>query len=719
MRPFSYLRLTLAAAVLLGAAGGALAADGAVVASRGDAFIRHDGGSDVWSIGSTALELTLGLNSARTLVPQRLANPVTGREWDLASEPDVTITLGGERVSLGGAGVTFSGASARTTDNGVRLDFTFEHTAQRARIVRSYACYPGSPTIETWTRVEATGSQSIETTSLVGWQLTMPFGHVRWLGGLRGDSANSDESASFYLDDRALEPGERVEIGSDRRSSEDFIPFFVVDGGRDHFYGGVMWSAGWSISFERRDDALRVTSYFPSVITTVRPQQPLEVPHTFFGLTSIAASDEAGALRGFIENGIRQGRPFQPLVTFNSWFPYGTRIDEDTMVAAIDRAASLGVELFVVDAGWWQGAGETNDYDFESGLGTWTEDQDRFPSSLASLADYTHNAGMKFGLWVEATRVALSTVDKPGMAREPWLATHQREYGAQLNAQICLSSEEARQWVLNQLLNLIRRVQPDYIKWDNNFWINCDRAGHGHGTGDGAFAHTKALYGILAELRRQFPDLLIENVAGGGNTLDFGMLGLTDVAWMDDRSAPAVHVRHNLEGLTFAFPPAYLLSFVIDADGEPMAGNPDLSLMVRSRMPGVLGVTYHNDYLHEDTGLELAGQIQSYKLLRDIVGRSTATLLSDQAPVDANNWDVIQELADEGNRAVVFAFKGNPDDGRIVVRPKGLNRGATYDVQSLDAASIGSATGDSLMEDGIEIVHAGTSRAHVLILSAR
>ena len=96
-------------------------------------------------------------------------------------------------------------------------------------------------------------------------------------------------------------------------------------------------------------------------------------------------------------------------------------------------------------------------------------------------------------------------------------------------------------------------------------------------------AHVQALYGILDELRQRYPDLLIENVSGGGARLDFGMMAYTDTAWMDDRTSPASHVRHNIEGLTFAFPPAYLLSFLIDADGEPIAGAADLPLLVRSR----------------------------------------------------------------------------------------------------------------------------------------
>src|SRR5262249_30014667 len=214
-------------------------------------------------------------------------------------------------------------------------------------------------------------------------------------------------------------------------------------------------------------------------------------------------------------------------------------------------------------------------------------------------------------------------------------------------------------------------------------------------------------------------DLLIENVSGGGNQIDFGLLAYTDVAWMDDRSGPSTHVRHNLEGLTFAFPPAYLLSFVIDAEDEPIASGYDLPAFVRSRMPGTLALTYRSERVDDETGSILAQQIQQYKRIRDIVADANATLLSAQAPVADSTWDVLQEVVGDGASVVVFAFKATADDGRLLVRPRGLRGDATYDVESFDAGSIGSVRGDVLMQDGIEIVHSGSSTAHVLILTAR
>jgi hypothetical protein len=130
-------------------------------------------------------------------------------------------------------------------------------------------------------------------------------------------------------------------------------------------------------------------------------------------------------------------------------------------------------------------------------------------------------------------------------------------------------------------------------------------------------------------------------------------------------------------------------------------------------------LTYRTEAIDDDTASLLRLQIAEYKSYRDIIARANATLLSAQAPVDAANWEVLQEVADDARSALVFGFKGNDQDGRLVVRPRGLLADATYDVRSLDAGALGASRGDALMTDGIELIHGGGSRAHVLVLTAR
>src|SRR6185369_14253929 len=176
----------------------------------------------------------------------------------------------------------------------------------------------------TWTRIVSTGGVGTPLTDLVAWPLAMPLGNVRWLGGLRGDSANGDSPVddAFVFAEHDFEPGERLDLGAEGRSSENFVPLFLVDDGSDEFFGGLMWSGAWRASLERAGNRLRVTVSFPGVATAVTPTRPFELPHTFFGVAAKSTTDETGALWQFVLHGIRHGRPFQPLVTYNTWFVY-------------------------------------------------------------------------------------------------------------------------------------------------------------------------------------------------------------------------------------------------------------------------------------------------------------------------------------------------------------------------------------------------------------
>jgi len=263
-------------------------------------------------------------------------------------------------------------------------------------------------------------------------------------------------------------------------------------------------------------------------------------------------------------------------------------------------------------------------------------------------------------------------------------------------------------------------VQPDYLKWDNNMFVNCNRDGHGHGPDDGNFAHTTALYDMLSQLRARYPNLLIENLSGGGNRLDIGMLRFTDSAWMDDRTAPSVHVRHNVQGLSAVFPPAYLLSFVTDHDTEPLHDAIDLSLYFRSRTGGALGLCFRGDAFSDEDNAAMAREVNIYKAARDTISVAAGSLLTRQAaPEDGPAWDVLQESSAEHDWVVVSAVQSDPGVSTINVKPTGLKPEATYEVESVDSGFLGTATGTALMADGIDLRQSPNSAAHLLVIKAR
>ena len=370
----------------------------------------------------------------------------------------------------------------------------------------------------------------------------------------------------------------------------------------------------------------------------------------------------------------------------------------------------------MLDAGWYAGAGAENVFDFHSGLGRWQPDPDRFPEGLQALTDYAHELGMRFGVWVEPERMNLDVLEEEG-ADSTWLATSGGQQVTDRTGQICLAGASGRQWLWDRLTSFIDQVHPDYLKWDNNAWLNCDRDGHGHGASDGNFAHVTALYAMLAALRERYPDMLIENVSGGGNRLDFGMLRYTDVGWMDDRSGPSAHVRHNLQGLSAAFPPAYLFSFVTTQDeSERITTYSDLSLYFRSRMMGALGMSFSLPGL---TTLDaIAREIETYKRLRTTLSDASGVLLSDQAEMEGGpSWDVFQAAGAAFDTVLLYAFQTHDEGGVLTLKPASLQNDAMYAVESIDFGVLGEARGEDLMLDGIEVYPSVRTSAHILILT--
>jgi alpha-galactosidase len=691
------------------------AAAATTVASAGDASISRDDSSGTWTLSAGGTNLSLTLDAARDLAIARLVSP-SGTSWVRSQVSDSIIRVGTSTVALGAraSGFALQDVSVDTRDQRLQLNATFDLASAGLRVVRHYAIVAGSPTFEAWNTYSAL--QTTPTISdLNALQIVVAPGTVRALTGLKGDNADVEGMGVFTLMQRNVTATQT--IGSPGRSSESWVPWMAVDSGKDEFFMALMWSGAWSMTASRTSSALSLAAGLTAMSTTVH--DAVDGPHVLFGAVTGGATAANEALRDYIVNALRGGRGLSPLVTYNTWFAYGTDVDEASMVAEMDAAAALGAELFVLDAGWYLGAGAGGPFDFDAGLGDWTADPARFPNGLRPLRDHAHAIGIKFGLWVEPERVNLSVVGSRGIDEE-WLVTNGGEYGSDHAAQICLSNKAAREWILSWLTALIDDVQPDYLKWDNNMWVNCTREGHEHGQNDGNFAQVNGLYAVLQTVRDQYPDLLIENVSGGGNRLDVGMLRYTDVAWMDDRTAPSVHVRHNLEGLTAVFPPAYLLSFVTDHEDESLHDGTDVSLYMRSRMGGVLGLCFRSGDFADADAANIAHEVDVYKGLRDTLGRASAALLTTQAnPDHGPAWDVMQATTHDDSEAVICAYQTDDGVSRINVKPVGLEPTATYSVQSVDSGLLGEASGADLMSAGIDIVQSPNTAAHIVTLRAQ
>ena len=713
----------LAIAIFLTSAAAA-ATDTEELARAGDAFVLQESDQRVWLVGNDAVTFRVGLNASGALNTMGLDRTGYRRQWKPDTAADFAFLVGGTRLTPGRGTFAFREARASGTDDTVRLELVFEDSSSRIRVTRNYACTAGSGAIEVWSVFETTGTTAEVTIADIGvWRLTMPVNAVNWVTGLQ---AGEEQGGRFTRRRTALSAGGHFELSSATRSSETAVPVVWFSGAPGSFFGGVNWSGAWKLEATGPAGNGLVTIEFSlgGTTTTVLRDQPLEGPHGFFGVTQGDASDVTLALQRYFRQGVRHGRPLEAPITYNTWFAYGTRINEEVIRDEMGHAARAGVELFMIDAGWY--AGPEGVWDFSTGLGNSVPDPERFPSGLGVLTDYAHELGMKVGVWVEPERMDLATVYELELAKERFLATaggryHQEmDNGEATTAQICLGDAEARAWLLAQLARLIETARPDYLKWDNNFWINCDRPGHGHGTKDGNFAHVRGLYAVLAALRERYPALSIENCAGGGNRLDPGLLQFTDIGWMDDVTAPSSHVRHNLEGLGTIFPPAYLLSFVTSGEFESVRdGSGSRALEFRSRMPGMLGLTWRSHEVSDDELEEIAAQIATAKVIRGAVPAAASFMLTDQVRADGGGeLDAMQLYSPAARTSAVFVYAGDGIDW-FTVRLKGLEPETRYLISTVSGEKLAEATGTELMATGVEIINSSDSGAQVVLVTPR
>lgn len=686
----------------------------------GDAFIDEGDGGRRWLIGNSALTYSLGISNGNFVV-EALSRTGGARAVEIEG-PDTQLTLDGEDRPFGQlrSGFAFAYAETAVEGDAVELIVAMRLEARRLTVERHYRVYSGVPVLEMWSRATTDG-EPVALNDLNAFTLPLPARDLSWLTGL---AVSEDEGGPFAVREQQVSAGDSLTIGSPTLSSERAMPWMALTGEAFHAFAGLAWSGGWAATVEGTARGVTVSMGLPRMSARVTAEEPVEGPHAYLGVVDGQPGADAEAFGQWIV-ARRGGRGFPAFSTFNTWFTHGIRISDHEARSDMADFAALGGELFQLDAGWYPGAGARDLWDFTTGLGSWEVDAGRFPDGLGAVADRAHDLGLRFGVWVEPERVALTTVDRPGLAQERFLATVDGAYEPGVAndeapaAQICLGDRAARAWVLERLSRFLDEAHPDYLKWDVNYWVHCNRPDHGHPADGGNFAHVRGLYALLDEVRRRYPGLLIENCSEGGHRLDAELLTRTDAAWVDDRSSPSARVRSHIEGLTRMLPASTLLAYVMSGGGEEVSLNGDLRLLTRSRMPGVFGLTAPLGSLGEGEREELSREIALYHALRATRGQAVTLVLTPPVRTDGTGpeWDVIEQWNPASGDAVVFAYRNDGGADRVRVRLERLDPGSTYAVRSPDDDWAGLASGSRLMTDGLEIASRPESASRVFIIT--
>src|SRR5699024_144914 len=214
-----------------------------------------------------------------------------------------------------------------------------------------------------------------------------------------------------------------------------------------------------------------------------------------------------------------QGKERPTLI--NNWEATYFDFNEEKLMQIVDEAEKLGIEMFVLDDGWF---GKRDD-DYSS-LGDWFEYREKLNGRLQNIAEKVHAKGMKFGLWVEPEMI--SEDSELFRAHPDWAFQVPNRPRSTSRSQYVLdfSREDVRENIYQQLTAILDHTDIDYIKWDMNRNMTEVYSTQLPQEAQGEVAHRYilGLYDLLEKLTTRYPDILFESCSGGGGRFDAGML---------------------------------------------------------------------------------------------------------------------------------------------------------------------------------------------------
>ncbi|WP_328836071.1 alpha-galactosidase [Streptomyces europaeiscabiei] len=473
--------------------------------------------------------------------------------------------------------------------------------------------------------------------------------------------------------------GEKV-IGSRRgHTGHQHLPWVALDTDateeRGEVYGCALgWSGSWRIAVAQLPDArVQITGgagYDESGLLRLDTGETFTTP-VFAGLWSDGGFGGASRAwhayqRTYIIPDADQDRP----VLFNSWEATEFDISEEQQGTLARRAAAIGVELFVVDDGWF--GARTSD---RAGLGDWTPNPDRFPKGLKPLADYVHALGMQFGIWVEPEMV--NPDSELYRAHPEWAQFQPGRKRTELRNQLVLNlaREDVQEYLWERLDALLSSAPIDYVKWDFNRCFT-DAGWPGEPYPQKLWVeHVHAFYALLDRLRAAHPGVAFESCSGGGGRIDLGVMARTDQVWTSDNTDPLdrLAIQH---GFSQIHPARTMAAWVTDSPNNQLNGRvSSLRFRFVSAMAGVLGVGGDLTEWTEEELAEAGSWVGLYKEIRPVVQRGDLYRLRPPT----GGLSAVQYV--HGDEVVVLAWLQAQQYGEppAPLRLRGLDPAETYE----------------------------------------
>jgi alpha-galactosidase len=386
----------------------------------------------------------------------------------------------------------------------------------------------------------------------------------------------------------------------------------------------------------------------------------------------------------------------------NNWEATYFDFTEEKILSIARKAKEAGVELFVLDDGWF---GVRND-DW-SGLGDWYPNTDKLPDGIKGLSEKIEAMGLKFGLWVE-----LEMVNKKSWLYEShpdWIIAAPGRYESPARHQHVLdfSKKEVVDAIYEMIAAVIRESKISYIKWDMNRYITEPFSQGGDPQEQGKMMHKYILgvYDLYTRLTSEFPQILFESCASGGARFDPGMLAFAPQTWTSDDTDGSERAKIQY-GTSYVYPLVSMGSHVSAVPNHQLRRTTPLMTRANVAYFGTFGYELDLNLLSEEEMAQVKSQIAFMKKYRNLI-QIEGDFFRLLNPFEGNEtaWIVVSRDKSEAVAAFYQRLNRiNPAWARLKL--DGLDEGMRYEVTYHAGASeqvILEAYGDELMNMGMVI----------------
>jgi alpha-galactosidase len=528
--------------------------------------------------------------------------------------------------------------------------------------------------------------------------------------------------------------GSKIVSGTRGKSGWGHPTFFARNRATgEWFVGSLAWSGNWTIRLTSQQDLIKKQArlFFEMgpdaadpTLRVLSPGETVKSPETHLFCMQAELDQVVQTLHNHVRRDVLPpappGREHQVEANHRGYIV--DHEDEAGMKREIDLATEVGAELFMIDAGWY--GPEPNRWAQNVGdwyAGSW------LPNDLMPIREYARQKGLLFGLWVEIE--SIGSASRLRKEHPDWVATRDgqpiggnpgpegsRGYGRQLD----LANPKVAAWMESEILRLIAKYALDMFRIDYNTTINEG----GNRVKDGfventLWRYTETLYGIFDRVHQKYPNVILQNCAGGGGRLDLGILQrfhnteLTD--WM--RGPRSVKI---LNGMTWILPPEILLrTFGTEVGDHSTDGDLDWQLRVAMMSrPIFRGISPSVAELNPLARTKIRNAVELYKrVVRPIMVGSRVYHFTPVTPLlEPTPWVVLEYATQDGERAVASFFRtALVGESTFRFVPRGLNFARTYHVTFCNSNQVVEFPGYLLLTEGIPIRLQNSLNSEMLI----